>query len=233
MKSITWLIQPSKSGSPPAVRAQQIVSIHAPAWGATCLVRRAHSAVRRFNPRPRMGGDLLGASGALGCPPFQSTPPHGGRLPSYEGTKRSKVFQSTPPHGGRPVPKIHRSVGQAFQSTPPHGGRRWLGGMRTFCAMFQSTPPHGGRRNRARRIANGIAVSIHAPAWGATRGRIDQVGRGGFNPRPRMGGDLEAELAELVAGVSIHAPAWGATAEASLVVIPHDVSIHAPAWGAT
>jgi len=55
-------------------------------------------------------------------------------------------------------------------------------------------------------------VSIHAPAWGATK-YFGILGDLGF--------------------VSIHAPAWGAT---SWELTNNDgklVSIHAPAWGAT
>ena len=34
---------------------------------------------------------------------------------------------------------------------------------------FQSTPPHGGRRLLTLTFTLGNFVSIHAPAWGATR----------------------------------------------------------------
>ncbi len=76
-------------------------------------------------------------------------------------------------------------------------------------------------------------VSIHAPAWGATPLGICGCGMQiSFNPRARVGRDLNtpADLMPMV--VSIHAPAWGATMllgdfKAGLV------SIHAPAWGAT
>ena len=80
------------------------------------------------------------------------------------------MFQSTPPHGGRPEGPTKR-----FQSTPPHGGRLQLSRHVSIHApargatvvMFQSTPPHGGR-----------------PA-----GTWSNAGVGGFNPRPRTGGD--------------------------------------------
>ena len=55
-------------------------------------------------------------------------------------------------------------------------------------------------------------VSIHAPAWGATR------------PAVHPG------VQKLV---SIHAPAWGATRPDLVQAIKTGVSIHAPAWGAT
>ena len=59
---------------------------------------------------------------------------------------------------------------------------------------------------------DGVGVSIHAPAWGATAT--------GLQPGP-------------IIQVSIHAPAWGATGAVDLQVAPDGVSIHAPAWGAT
>ncbi len=56
--------------------------------------------------------------------------------------------------------------------------------------MFQSTPPHGGRHADELKDFEYHLVSIHAPAWGATR-RYRNVAGGNwrFNPRPRMGGD--------------------------------------------
>ena len=78
--------------------------------------------------------------------------------------------------------------------------------------MFQSTRPRGARPhwNDLPWIITG--VSIHAPAWGATRpypcpGRS----RTRFNPRARVGRDLESPPVEAEPAVSIHAPAWGAT----------------------
>jgi len=55
-------------------------------------------------------------------------------------------------------------------------------------------------------------VSIHAPAWGATKWMREK---------------------EPDSIVSIHAPAWGATAVLRLAAGEKWVSIHAPAWGAT
>jgi len=100
-----------------------VVSIHAPAWGATRAHKRQRPATRSFNPRPRMGGDVLKIYGGAFMAKFQSTPPHGGR-------HRNPADQ-----GSRPV----------FQSTPPHGGRRNAAGLRARQGWFQSTPPHGGR----------------------------------------------------------------------------------------
>jgi len=40
--------------------ALSVVSIHAPAWGATSIGRRFALACQSFNPRARMGRDLIG-----------------------------------------------------------------------------------------------------------------------------------------------------------------------------
>ena len=78
---------------------------------------------------------------------------------------------------------------------------------------FQSTHPRGVRL--AGTVAAGfpVSVSIHAPAWGATR-------------------EFKRIMAEQM-DVSIHAPAWGATPGLQHLVHLPLVSIHAPAWGAT
>jgi len=62
----------------------------------------------------------------------------------------------------------------AFQSTPPHGGRQPVAGLDDWAGWFQSTPPHGGRLGLGYILIRDIAVSIHAPAWGATRWLLAQ-----------------------------------------------------------
>ncbi len=100
------------------------------------------------------------------------------------------------------------------------------------------------------------AVSIHAPAWGATlrqypklpcpyrfnprarmgRDTLDNLYNqhpSRFNPRARMGRDDYGGLLPHTHHVSIHAPAWGATLNSPSFPPGQIVSIHAPAWGAT
>ena len=101
-----------------------------------------------------------------------------------------------------------------------------------------------------------FAVSIHAPAWGATTGEPSRRAEATFQfTLPHGERRAPGLLAAPPAGVSIHAPAWGATGNTLLVsqtrtfqfTLPHGerrpegyrkgaghpVSIHAPAWGAT
>ena len=78
-------------------------------------------------------------------------------------------------------------------------------------------------------------VSIHAPAWGATfPARCSYYLNSCFNPRSRVGSDFDEPIGTAQAvDVSIHAPAWGATFGREQQLDKLRVSIHAPAWGAT
>ena len=55
-----------------------LVSIHAPAWGATIVAKVTLSLIDGFNPRPRMGGDYLLARGESCQNRFNPRPRMGG-----------------------------------------------------------------------------------------------------------------------------------------------------------
>ena len=57
-----------------------IISIHAPARGATVRRLDIFKYHPDFNPRPREGGDYLIGMAVKASGLFQSTPPRGGRL---------------------------------------------------------------------------------------------------------------------------------------------------------
>ena len=100
--------------------------------------------------------------------------------------------------------------------------------------MFQSTHPHGVRLLIILMATPALAVSIHAPARGATIEFVVSMGRYFcFNPRTRTGCDKGGRKMTKYQEVSIHAPARGATT-GELPSLPcYGVSIHAPARGAT
>ena len=124
-------------------------------------------------------------------------------------------------------------------------------------SLFQSTHPRGVRRYVPYRLLWDDWVSIHAPAWGATRPKLFTMFKAmrfqSTHPRgvrrrfiqrnfmpllfqsthPRGVRRIESKPAEIVVNVSIHAPAWGATEDLYVTMDPLPVSIHAPAWGAT
>ncbi len=59
--------------------AVELVSIHAPAWGATAIVALARSQGIRFNPRARVGRDQELFRSIWVQYQFQSTRPRGAR----------------------------------------------------------------------------------------------------------------------------------------------------------
>ena len=148
--------------------------------------------------------------------------------------------------------------GFPFQSTHPRGVRPVTGGMAAISAnKFQSTHPRGVRPASPSRPPLCQQVSIHAPAWGATAARPGcKAGLPGFNPRTRVGCDVDAQLNAGPEGTfqsthprgvrrttrkkvsssssfqSTH-PRGVRPARACAVCPRGAVSIHAPAWGAT
>ena len=147
------------------------VSIHAPAWGATIPVSHCHYLSRNVSIHaPAWGAtgrlrslyDLQAVS--IHAPAWGATVEQGGLI------CRADLFQSTPPRGGRLM-------------LSPRSQRVWCG--------FNPRPRVGGDEWGSNAMGTAARVSIHAPAWGATRAT----------------GQRRLELLE----VSIHAPAWGAT----------------------
>ena len=123
------------------------------------------------------------------------------------------MFQSTRPRGARRCGHEQRVQLYGFQSTRPRGARHCRLSTRVMGPLsFQSTRPRGARLNIHADQNPFRAVSIHAPARGAT----SALNRLLTYPR-----------------VSIHAPARGATIGRKLKAVGTYVSIHAPARGAT
>jgi len=65
---------------------------------------------------------------------------------------------------------------------------------------------------------NKLAVSIHAPVWGATTQPSKSHDKPCFNPRTRVGCDYDKKLISPTSAVSIHAPVWGATKKLPTVI---------------
>ena len=123
-----------------------MVSIRAPAWGATTRDSTRTGPLESFNPRPRVGGDDVVERRRVAA--LVSI-----RAPAWGATRDDAVH----------LPERLR-----FQSAPPRGGRRGRGHGGCHYAPFQSAPPRGGRPHAARKLARHQDVSIRAPAWGAT-----------------------------------------------------------------
>ena len=106
-------------------------------------------------------------------------------------------------------------------------------GVKKRPCKFQSTHPCGVRQDNEPKDDKPLAVSIHAPVWGATPLPSKNACKAGFNPRTRVGCDDLSAATGVSQKVSIHAPVWGATNDAPQPMSIDIVSIHAPVWGAT
>ena len=133
------------SGHPSAGESQGI-SIHAPAWGAT---------------RGNMESRCLKA--------FQSTRPRGARLPLLCRDRPRVGISIHAPAWGATQENAEGIQRVTFQSTRPRGARLSLGTPDAIVDKFQSTRPRGARRLRIPAEKSEARISIHAPAWGATR----------------------------------------------------------------
>ena len=124
------------------------------------------------------------------------------------------------------------------------------------CTDFNSRPCERGDFNLFDLILVHFAISIHAPARGATgklmkkspsstifqftplrEGRLQNPPAVSqmqyFNSRPCERGDVHKYGKAIVQRISIHAPARGATDDRKGCCIADTISIHAPARGAT
>ena len=122
-----------------------------------------------FNPRARVGRDIDACLIFPMSGVFQSTRPRGARR--FLLQRRYILAGSFNPRA-----RVGRDPGIdcsgikviGFQSTRPRGARqRWLHSWQVP-PQFQSTRPRGARRQTLAFGKVASAVSIHAPAWGAT-----------------------------------------------------------------
>ena len=187
----------------------RIISIHAPAWGAT-LSAWWCTARLYFNPRPRVGGDgFLQDSLALQIISIHA--------PAWGATSRTRRASATAYFNPRPRVGGDRdlqgcgAVRDYFNPRPRVGGDVRLSACPARSSDFNPRPRVGGDHASIENFFV-ILISIHAPAWGATRAsRRTALPDCHFNPRPRVGGDEYGVVKHAGRNISIHAPAWGAT----------------------
>ena len=192
-----------------------LVSIHAPAWGATSGFAVWKKSRTSFNPRTRVGCDAAAFGGLFELGGFNPRTRVGcdARLHCV-GSVHGGRFQSTHPRGVRPVVSYcWFDCYERFQSTHPRGVRRACTcTVSNATSAFQSTHPRGVRLSSDVTFNRYLDVSIHAPAWGATPPwNRRTLCRSSFNPRTRVGCDAPNGRNSMTVRVSIHAPAWGAT----------------------
>ena len=211
-----------------------IVSIHAPARGATGLACPASPCEQVSIHAPARGATITPARVRALLGTFQSTPPRAGRLSGHaHGRVVARVSIHAPARGATYVARAMCDAIVVSIHAPARGATSARRPVHAWPLCFNPRPRAGGD-DWSDGEAERIMVSIHAPARGATRPSVARPLRQCFNPRPRAGGDPASFLTVTYPAVSIHAPARGAT-WAEVVAVGRDdpVSIHAPARGAT
>ena len=152
-----------------------LVSIHAPAWGATDNIHCTKGHRHGFNPRTRVGCDST-------------------RL---RAKRRKRMFQSTHPRGVRQQFVVHGlDLFVTFQSTHPRGVRplscRLMSGL---SASFNPRTRVGCDRTPLLLSRLRISFNPRTRVGCDHRPPPDLHPQTGFNPRTRVGCDTSASLA--------------------------------------
>ncbi len=153
----------------------QTISIHAPARGATPLLRDI--------PQDRTG--------------FQSTLPRGERQKQCNVDVISISISIHAPARGATVPIIpYDTVHKNFNPRSREGSDVTGWRVRPHSLQFQSTLPRGERPQFIKHRLRQVCISIHAPARGATGDLfLWMAAMQDFNPRSREGSDSGSVLA--------------------------------------
>ena len=166
-----------------------IVSIHAPAWGATTPTEFSYCTIKCFNPRTRMGCDVRRSPASHIADRFQSTHPHGVRLHFNNAIFNQYGFQSTHPHGVRPSKGTIGSITDSFNP------RTRMGCDKPF-VIFPLFSFGFNPRTRMGCDPLNDSTSEQSECFnprtrmGCDTGRSRSIAVGfGFNPRTRMGCD--------------------------------------------
>ncbi len=219
-------------------------------------MRRSFGKSACFDSRPRAGSDRRRTGRSKPRQAVSIHAPARGATPIARPPESLSQFRSTPPRGERHSYSIMGITELLFRSTPPRGERPDFAAPIAISDPFRSTPPRGERRQDMLRHGVPRAVSIHAPARGATLRRSTWAWRARcFDPRPRAGSDLS--LAQFATGKLSFDPRPRAGSDNSLIIcaaknrsfdprpravsdysvilgrVAAKVSIHAPARGAT
>ena len=188
-----------------------MISIHAPARGATTLTCENGIVTINFNPRSRKGSDNFkedftmfgfisihaparGATMYLYAPLqfdlFQSTLPQGERQKSDCLVNKIRIFQSTLPQGERP--EVRTGADRFFYISihaPARGATMYLYAPLQF-DLFQSTLPQG-ERQKSDCLVNKIRIFQSTLPQGERRSTecLILTQNYYFNPRSRKGSD--------------------------------------------
>ena len=173
---------------------KMLISIRAPARGATVLSKRRNSAENNFNPRSREGSDWKALRSTRCLDIFQSALPRGERRVDRFKNATYVTFQSALPRGERL--RLLYAVLSAWDFNP-----RSREGSDRQSPVHRSLLPYFNPRSREGSDKEGKykgttkEISIRAPARGATMSVNDIIFASlDFNPRSREGSDHHSRI---------------------------------------
>ncbi len=143
-------ILPSSVSIPAYYTSRRPADRHAPAWGATTSCRIHRTALRRFNPRPRMGGDML--------PPILLV------------TLLTVSIHA--PAWGATLFIVRKTYGYQVSIHAPAWGATTMESIIIKPKTVSIHAPAWGATRVSVTYDPKKIVSIHAPAWGATASKI-------------------------------------------------------------
>ena len=149
--------------------SSDLVSIHAPAWGATADLKLVRDGTLSFNPRTRVGCDIVGAGKTKLRDSFNPRTRVGCDDIDRANARLTRLFQSTHPRGVRRRTAATCDWDRPFQSTHPRGVRPGVRVMVILVLLVSIHAPAWGATVTVHKFLASYNVSIHAPAWGATR----------------------------------------------------------------
>ena len=169
------------------------ISIHAPAWGATLTSSDIAKATLNFNPRSRVGSDAKLRKGRQAYQISIHAPAWGATSPK----QLKRYFNAISIHApawGATIRCRHRTTHSRDFNPRSRVGSDFVMPIRPLGGKISIHAPAWGATippNPTRRIR---LISIHAPAWGATlMRRMSQPSPRNFNPRSRVGSDVECK----------------------------------------
>ena len=209
---------------------------------------------KRFNPRPRMGGDASENKGEEPRRVSIHAPVWGATRMATANAAKAEVSIHAPVWGATSELRQEYRHGCGFNPRPRMGGDGRCSGRARCRIVFQSTPPYGGRPLCAGIINTQAKVSIHAPVWGATHeqsnkhhttmfqstppygGRHRRGARHHrrtirFNPRPRMGGDPPGQRFHSLSLAFQSTPPYGGRQEPLCMYHPNNWFQSTPPYG--
>ena len=148
---------------------RQLISIHAPQWGATQALNASCLSTVNFNPRTPVGCDHVERTLDLGRAISIHAPQWGATIQRVHVNLPLAISIHAPQWGATFSKSASVGISSLFQSTHPSGVRRHAYSCCAIFFIFQSTHPSGVRHDGVNAYVYSMDISIHAPQWGATR----------------------------------------------------------------